>query len=251
MRDKFSILTASYNSDPYLVDWKNSILSQRYRPLEVIFVNDCSSDKTLNTVESFRDDFNQQDIEIKIINNDQRLYCSSSYNRALSISDGMFIGILDSDDMLEHNACEVICDYYHNNPSVCWIYTQHFFCDVGFSKKKKRGISAYPLSHNLLESGAKKQHCFSHWRTLSRRLNNLDGIFPEGLRCAVDKYMGYKLEERGIGGFLDLPLYYYRYGRKHSVVKTEPTIPIWRDMIEQCIEYRKKDNVHVFEIIRL
>ena len=42
MNDKFTLLTAFYNGSQYLNDWVQSISNQCYRPLEVVFVNDCS-----------------------------------------------------------------------------------------------------------------------------------------------------------------------------------------------------------------
>lgn len=250
MRQKFSILTASYNKAAYLHEWKESIFLQDYRPLEVIFVNDFSTDNTMDVVNSFKDEFNNKGIDLIIINNKDRLYCSSSYNISLSASSGFFLGVLDADDKLEKNACGVVVEHYDRHPDVSWIYTQHFFCNIKINRLKK-GMSSYPSYGSLLESGLKGQHCFSHWRTFSRRLNGVSGIFKDGLRCSVDKYMGYKLEEKGVGGFLNIPLYYYRYGDKNSVVKVEKTIPMWKEIIEECLSYRKNNNIKVFKIITL
>ena len=63
MRQKFSILTASYNKAAYLHEWKESIFLQDYRPLEVIFVNDFSTDNTMDVVNSFKDEFNNKGID--------------------------------------------------------------------------------------------------------------------------------------------------------------------------------------------
>ena len=48
--DKFTILTSAYNSSKFMQSWAKSILVQKHRPLEVIFVNDCSKDDTLSRV---------------------------------------------------------------------------------------------------------------------------------------------------------------------------------------------------------
>ena len=54
MNNKFTIITASSNKYPYLKDWMESIIEQKYRPLEVVMVDDCSEDKTRKLIKIFR-----------------------------------------------------------------------------------------------------------------------------------------------------------------------------------------------------
>ena len=78
MNNKFTILTASSNKYPYLKDWMESIVAQKYRPLEVIMVDDCSDDKTRKLIKRFRKRFEENDIEFNYFRNNKRLHCSST-----------------------------------------------------------------------------------------------------------------------------------------------------------------------------
>jgi hypothetical protein len=83
------------------------------------------------------------------------------------------------------------------------------------------------------------KHGFSHWRTFSSRIKRPDKIFKSGLKCVVDKNMGFRLEEQGIGMFYDKPMYRYRERRMYSVSTSNPTKTVLKEIIEEA-EYRRK-----------
>lgn len=248
--EKFSLLTPALNSRPFLKDWADSIFAQDYRPLEVIFVDDCSKDGTLEAVHAMIPEFEKRDIEIKTIQNKKRQFYASGLRTAFMKSSGMYIGILDSDDKLAPNACDQIVPIYEARPEVTWIYTSYRRYDRTMTTFKN-GLSAYPRYGSLLDDGAHGRHTYSHWRTFTRKLDNPEEIFCVGLKSAVDKFMGYRLEEKGIGGFLDRIMYHYRYGVPTSITKTERTIATWKKIVMDMIARRKKLHITPYEIIKL
>lgn len=249
MNNKFTILTASYNKGIYLRDWAKSILAQKYRPLEVIVVDDCSEDKTNKIIKNYSKKFKEAEIEFNYIRNKKRLHCSSSYKVAISKATGDFMGVLDADDMLVSDAVEYIMDKYNEYSDVAWIYTQFSIHNPNM-KYIKDGFCRMPTKWgSMLDSGERRKHVYSHWRTFSRRCDNLNNLLPAGLRCAVDKYMGYKLEELGKGMFVNRVCYKYRQGVKKSIVSKESTKKTWKKLVQDLVANREKNNINPYPII--
>ena len=250
--DKFTILTSAYNSSKFMQSWAKSILVQKHRPLEVIFVNDCSKDDTLSRVYEFEDSFINNGIDIKILSNESRKYCGSSYKKAWLNSSGFFCGVLDADDALVDDAVEYVVNLYNKYTNIAWIYTQFNM----FNKKMKflrRGFCAAPKKRHegLLSLGLKGRHTYSHWRTFSKRHPHLDKIWGVGLRSSVDKYMGYRLEEFAPGMFVDRVCYKYRTGSPSAISAVEKAMKQWKTVKSQAVSRRKKYNLKPFRITNI
>ena len=249
---KFSILTSSFDKGEFLNDWFRSIIAQKYRPLEVVFANDCSTDNTLQMLENFKKQFTDNGIEFVLVNNEKRLHCGSSYKNLLPYATGSYFGVLDADDMLVDDAVEYIMKKYDENKDVSWIYTQYQNCDVNM-KPRRKGFCCCPgKGENLLDLGNRRVHGFGHWRTFCYRFPRPSKIFGKKLKCGVDKFMGYRLEEFGQGMFVDRICYKYRQhpvGSPKSVSSTKEAINVWSDIKKRAGSRRKRYNLKPSQII--
>lgn len=90
-----SIVMPNYNGEKYLSETLESIMLQTYPFWELLFVDDCSTDRSVEIVESYHDD------RIKIFKNDVNSGAATSRNRALREAKGKWIAFLDSDDLWE------------------------------------------------------------------------------------------------------------------------------------------------------
>lgn len=247
----FSILTASYDKAGYLEDWARSIISQSYRPIEVIFVDDVSTDDTQNYIKSISEKFKSNGISYKIIKNRDKLHCASSYLMAHKNANGQYYGVVDSDDALEEGAVDFIVSIYDRYPDIGWIYTQFMQCDKNLVPNKNGFCFCPPEGETLLSLGERGKHCFSHWRTFSNRISSPYDIWKPGMKCAVDKHMGYKLEELGRGMFADRVCYLYRQGADNSVSRVRNTKKQWRKMVVKIKTRRKSENISPYPIVLL
>ena len=74
-------------------DTVKSVLAQTYQNWELLFVDDCSTDNSLELVRAFGDD------RIKIFQNEKNCGAATSRNHALEMASGRWIAFLDSDDL--------------------------------------------------------------------------------------------------------------------------------------------------------
>lgn len=103
--EKVSVIVPVYNAGPYLKQCIDSILNQTYRNIELILVNDGSTDGSATICESYR----QVDQRVRLIN--KRLGgggVGAARNSALPLITGEFVLFVDNDDWLEPNHIEVL-----------------------------------------------------------------------------------------------------------------------------------------------
>lgn len=101
MKPLVSIVVPIYNVEKYLDKCIKSILNQTYRDLEIILVDDGSTDKCNNIC----DNYAEIDTRIKVIHQ-KNAGLSSARNTGISLSKGEYIYFVDSDDWIEENLIE-------------------------------------------------------------------------------------------------------------------------------------------------
>ncbi|MBE9107096.1 glycosyltransferase family 2 protein, partial [Nostoc cf. edaphicum LEGE 07299] len=92
MNPKVSVIIPAYNTETYIGKAIESALEQTLTDIEVIMVDDGSSDKTVEVAKSFTDQ------RLKVIVNQQNLGAAAARNRAFRAAEGEWIAVLDSDD---------------------------------------------------------------------------------------------------------------------------------------------------------
>ena len=95
MHGKVSIIMPNYNCEKFVTETINSVLAQTYGDWELLIVDDCSKD---NSVEIIKD-FCGKDERIKLFVNEKNSGAAASRNRALREATGKWIAFLDSDDL--------------------------------------------------------------------------------------------------------------------------------------------------------
>ncbi|MDB4575816.1 glycosyltransferase [bacterium] len=96
---KISIILPVYNAEKHLNKCIDSILNQNFRDIEIIVVNDCSKDRSLEILGKY------MDIHpfIKVINHNKNMGAGVARNRAIKHAKGKYLTFIDSDDWLSEN----------------------------------------------------------------------------------------------------------------------------------------------------
>ena len=187
---KISIIIPVYNGEEYILNCINNILQQTYNNIEIIVVNDGSTDSTKEVLKGI----DKRDNRIKIINK-ENTGVSDSRNVGINVSTGDYIAFLDSDDKLVKNAIEELVKNLNEN-----------FVDVilfGFSvigdKKRKNDTELLNalkeknndnLKYELISSMiSTNKNLFGYaWRALYSRsfLITNDINFPVNIKISED-----------------------------------------------------------------
>ncbi len=101
-----SVLVPVYNAESYIKRCAESILGQTYPNLEIIFVNDCSTDKSMDLLENTIDSFCERKNMVSVISHDKNKGIASTRNTAIEAAHGNFIMFVDSDDWIEADIVE-------------------------------------------------------------------------------------------------------------------------------------------------
>jgi len=238
--DKISIIIPVYNSELYLEKCLDSIISQTYKNLEILCIDDGSDDKSV----SICNDFASKDGRIRVITKESKGGSGSpcnSQNIGLKVFTGQYVGFSDPDDWMEPEMIETLYNAIkkHNATiSVC-----SFFKDidgVSVAMQNKKTVPDGVLSaREMLEFTFDREYyrCFEFpaWNKLySARLfhenNNL--FFDSNLKLAYDALFNVTvyLTPDCTGVYTDKPLYHWR--QHDTSLFNSATPEMWMDTLE-------------------
>lgn len=97
-----SVIVTNYNNANLLSNCLGSVLNSSYENLEVIFIDDCSEDNSLNLVGDFKNP------KLKILKNDYNVGAGMSRRKAIMASTGDYVMFVDSDDSIDRLFIETL-----------------------------------------------------------------------------------------------------------------------------------------------
>ena len=100
---KVSVIVPVYNVEKYLAECINSIINQTLKEIEIICVNDGSTDSSLDILREYE----KKDNRIKVINKSNG-GISSARNAGIEAANGKYIAFVDSDDWVDLDAYEIL-----------------------------------------------------------------------------------------------------------------------------------------------
>ena len=135
MNPKVSIIVPIYNSEKYMSKCIESILNQTLSEIEIILVNDGSTDNSRKIIENYA----KKDNRIKVIHQ-QNSGPSVARNKGIRIAKGKYIGFVDSDDYIEPNMYEELYNNANNKNievAMCSYNEKHLYNDIEYVIKPK------------------------------------------------------------------------------------------------------------------
>ncbi len=138
---KVSIVIPTYNREKLIVKCIDSAIKQTYKNIEIIIVDNCSTDNTWKVLENYK----KQDERIIISKNNENLGPVRNWEKAIKIATGEYIKILWSDDWIDEKFIEKTLPYFED-PEIAFVYTptvihsdsgSHFTNALGKGKKNK------------------------------------------------------------------------------------------------------------------
>lgn len=216
--DKVSIIVPVYNSEKYIGKTLNSVLSQTYKNIEVIVIDDGSTDKSGEIVKSFEQ--NDERLQYFRIENGGP---SNARNIGIAKATGKYVGFCDSDDIISPQMYEKLVSYIEKaeaDIALCDIYTERDGKCFGFPWEDGKVFNKEEIASELIASMVGKQGDdsseISLWGSVVRCLfkkeiiEELDLKFPVDIHFAEDLVFTLNYLRKCKRAIIcDEPLYYY------------------------------------------
>lgn len=156
-----SVIFPVYNSEKFLTEALSSIIEQLYTNIEIIIINDGSTDNSLEIIKSFQ----KRDHRIKIISRENKGLVSS-LNEGISNAEGDYIARMDADDISTPDRIYKQLNYILANPSIDILGSNiEYINDLS----EKIGKSKYPLSNSQIRKALPFWCCLAHPTILAKK----------------------------------------------------------------------------------
>lgn len=200
-----SIVLPTYNASKYLKTSLESLIAQSYATLEIIAIDDASTDTTYKILSAYR----KQDKRIKVYRNKKHYGIAICLNRAMKRVKGTLITFMDARDVntLDRIAKQVY--YLLSHPKIAAVGSQCLYIDKDNNSLNE---SKFPLEHEKIQQTVFAGHSMQFETTLINKL-----LLPKDLlKFKSNKYpltyaeMFMKLLQYGTIGNMQEVLYYRR-----------------------------------------
>jgi glycosyltransferase involved in cell wall biosynthesis len=202
-----SIAVTVYNRRAFLRTCLDSILKQSYRPVEVVVVDDGSTDGSRQVLEEYGK-------SIRVAYNDLNRGIAYSKNRALRLTatQARYVAILDSDDYLHPHFVEQCVKFLEGSPEVGLVYTDDILVDeLGRSLQHQRAVEPWSVDTWLRTCNLRGDTWLAR-----RELVMQTALHDEALGFDVDYDLFYQLLEITTFAHLNEFLVYIRHHRGQS-----------------------------------
>lgn len=223
-----SIIVPIYNSENYLEQCINSLLRQTYRNIEIILVDDGSTDRSSEIC----DNYEKKDARIKVVHK-KNGGVSSARNVGIHIASGEYVIFVDSDDWLDEDACQKIAGEIEE-PYEWYLWSSKRFTNS--QVKKAPPMEKWDSYESLIAdiiSTSRNPYLRAPWAKVYLRTKLEQVQFPENIyigedACLLLDYVAVLLSLETIKVIND-GWYYYRDNPNSAVNKYKP------DLLNQSI----------------
>jgi len=222
---KISVIIPVYNAEDFLQDCVSSLRSQSLKDIELIFVDDGSTDSSLAILR----DNSRQDKRIKIICQKNR-YAGAARNAGLKVASGEYIAFIDSDDFVNHDLMEKAYQKAIQTSAEIIIYDACEFDTVS----KEYNSCKFPLSRTLFpekdvfnyldikDKIFQANSCIPWNKLFKKELIDRSGVLFQEIKSSNDTVFVYSLlVEAESLAFLDEVLVNYRVNNLKSLQRSK------------------------------
>ncbi len=234
--DLISVIVPVYNMENYLERCVHSVLQQTYQKLEVILVDDGSTDASPQMCDAYA----AKDERVKVVHKENG-GLSDARNAGLAVAAGAYIGYVDSDDWIEHDMYERMyraCVEQDAQLCVCRYFSEYADRTLGGGNGETVPLTRDALLRIYIGGHAQYVIYNSVWSKLFRR-SLVEGVtFPKGRNSEDITYTTRAFCRLDKAVYLDRCLYHYVLDREGSIMNVSrgermfrDELPFWREHI--------------------
>ena len=237
---KISIIIPIYNVEKYIAQAMESVVNQTMRDIEIICVNDCGTDNSMQIVNQFA----KKDSRIKVINNPHNMGIADTRNVGLNAATAPYIMWCDPDDWMQPDMCEKMYNAITKNKSDIAVCGTNVVYETD-NKIAKTDIGYFNIANNEtvdVSGSIVGRTNVALWNKIFRRniIEKYNLRFPSGKvyedSCFFRMYMCHANKIT----FITDKLYNYRRRRASIMNKTfNKRASYWMDALHVVIEYQK------------
>lgn len=235
-----SILVANYNNGRFISETLESAINQTYPNIEIVIVDDGSTDNSLLVIESFMSSHPER--LIKLFKNNDHKGCGRIKRQCVELSEGDFFCFLDPEDTIVPEAIEILMGAFESHPKYGLIYSTHFLCN---DKLEPQSVSSYPgkipdgQSHLTSTGGHVSALALCKREDYDKTLG-INATYE----VAEDHDLYLKMEEIAPVLYVDKPLYFYRKHDHNTSWNEEKVFNnyYWKYICQKAAYKRRRDN---------
>ncbi len=173
-----TIALSAYNIETYIADSMDCIINQTYKNLEIICIDDGSSDKTLQILKSYA----QKDNRIKVVAKPNNEGLAVARNESLAMATGKYIIFLDGDDLFDLKMVEKAVQLAEKEQSDLVIWDYAIFYNEKDLEKNKQEPSPLNNINSKNKKALLKRPAFTWTKLINiEKAKQLNIHFPNGL----------------------------------------------------------------------
>ena len=213
---KISILTPIYGVEKYIEQCARSLFEQSYAPIEYIFVDDCTPDKSIGILQSLLKEYPERAQQVRIIHHDRNRGVGAARQTALMAATGDYLLFADSDDMLPEDAVKKLARKADSSHADLIDGGYREWCD----EKAGRLQKPFDVSDKKLLKLLVCQNIITNrlWGRIYKRSLIMEHriFFEEGINYAEDLFWNAQFMFYGKKMNIDDAVYYYRTDNENS-----------------------------------
>lgn len=217
MEQLVTLFTPVYNHEKYLDDYFKSIINQTYENIELVIIDDCSTDKSNHVIEKWLDQLESRFVRVVYISRDINKGLIFNCNQGIELSRGKYLHLFASDDLMDPNNIKYKVEYLEKNEQIAFVYSDGFIVNEHFTYKdcsntsKSKFSDVQTLHEGMIFQKLIDYGCFIPGPTpLVRRdvLLETEGYSTDYM--FEDYQMWLKISKKYEVGVIQKPLIYYR-----------------------------------------
>ncbi|WP_301711299.1 glycosyltransferase family 2 protein [Oenococcus sicerae] len=218
MREIVSVIIPIYNVEAYIRESVMSVLNQSYKPIEIILIDDGSTDQSGKIADDLSNEY--QNVQVRHTSNRG---LSSARNLGIGISHGSFLYFFDSDDLIEKSLLQDAISFMNEAKLDFVSFTNDFIDEQGNKLNRKQDNAEYNVSKvlenkkmiNLVLSEKVRMSAWSYVVKKSVLIKN-DIYFSNGKRYEDNNTTPVIIQDSSRTGILAKKNYFYHHYRMRS-----------------------------------
>lgn len=203
-----SVAMCTYNGAAYLREQMDSVIHQTYKNLEIVIVDDASSDNTIQIIKEYQ----QKDLRIKFYQNEKNLGYNKNFEKAISLSSAQYIATSDQDDIWEALKIETMMNSWPANSLFIYSFSGNFYNND--FKMRKPAPQIYYHDIDNIHSLVFNSPVHGHACMFKKELLNHCALFPADI--FYDWWMSMHAASIGVIGCVPHTLTWHRVHEKNS-----------------------------------